>query len=116
MYKPLFVYFDDEIRKSKTSGQPKMRRSLTVWLSGVAACAAILIGSFIFVRQTECRRAENYVMIDGRCYTDEATIRSATLKSLHSVFEDDMLTSGNQQVDASEIIENQLKEFGFLLK
>jgi hypothetical protein len=115
IYKPLFVYFDTEIKASKTT-HPRNHRYLVLWLSGVAACAAILVGLFILsLPRTECPLDGNYVMINGRCYTDEATIRSATMNSLHSVQEDGYPTSDNTPVNVMEMIENQLKDFDFLI-
>jgi hypothetical protein len=115
MYKPLFVYFDAEIKTSKTI-RPRNRKAYVLWLSGVAACAAIFIGSLILsLQRTECPLDGNYVMIDGRCYTDDVTIRSATIRSLHSVMEDGYLISDDKSVNVMEVIEGQLKDFDFLI-
>ena len=115
MYKPLFVHFDNEIRQSKTD-RPNRHKTLLLWLSGVAACAAILIGSFYFASQQQrCPGTGNYVVIDGRCYTDAATIRSTTLKTLLEISEDDAFSSDDKPADVTNMIENQLKEFDFLL-
>jgi len=116
IYKPLFVYLDAEIKASKTT-RPRNRKSYIIgWLSGAAACAAILIGSFfISLQRTECPRSSNYVMINGRCYSDEAIIRSAMMNSLHSVTEDGYPVSDDSSVNITEMIENQLKDFNFLI-
>ena len=112
-YKPLFVHFDSEIKKlSVDSG----RTSIVWWLSGAAACAAILIGSFFLVsQQKRCPGKGDYVMIDGRCFTDAATIRSAMLKTLHEVSTEDELSPDDNPANVINLIENQLKEFDFLL-
>jgi len=137
MYKPLFVYFDDEINTfnlnegitSKTSeinseirlepeNKPARQTSkkLVLWLSGAAACAAILIGAiFTNTQSKKCPMEGNYVIIDGRCYTDAKTIRSATLNLFRDITEDDSdFTEDDTSVVSKRIIDNQLKEFGSL--
>ena len=115
MYKPLFVYFETEIKAVKPSAL-RRKKSYVFWLSGVAACAAILIGSFIFnMQQTECPLDGNYVMIDGRCYTDETIIRFATKSSMQSILEDGYTTSDEKPANITEMIESQLKDFDFLI-
>jgi hypothetical protein len=102
------------LKKSKP--RPRRRKHYAWWLSGVAASVAILFGSLILsLQRTECPLDGNYVMINGRCYTDDATIRSATKNSLHSVLEDGFLTADDQPVNVMEMIENQLKDFDFLI-
>jgi len=114
VYKPLFDYFDNEIKQPKTVKSRK-NQSIILWISGIAACAAILVGSVISMRATACDRAANYVMINGRCYTDEATIRAATIQSLQNVFEGNFLITDDKQSSVKEIIENQLKGFDFII-
>ena len=115
MYKPLFVYFETEIKAVKPS-TPRRKKSYVFWLSGVAACAAILIGSFIFnMQQTECPLDGNYVMIDGRCYTDETIIRFAMKNSLQSILDNEYTISDNKTTTITEMIESQLKDFDFLI-
>ena len=142
MYKPLFAYFDDEIkvievakgnstsesRKESLSPNKNVRiktsRKLILWISGAAACAAILIGTFIFEPQSKkCTGEGDYVIIDGRCYTDAKTIRSATLNSLREISDNGHDFAEGNSSDAFEvsgssetkrIIDNQLKEFGSL--
>ena len=115
MHKPLFVYFDAEINASLTPPRHHLKPYI-YWLSSVAASAAILIGLFVFnLQRTDYPRNSNYVMIDGQCYTDEATIRTATINSLRSVLENEYTTSDNKSVNISEIIEHQLKDFDFLI-
>jgi len=133
MYKPLFAYFDDEIKVMEVAkGKErsifsKVRYSGLLWLSGAAACAAILIGTFFFEPQSKkCSGEGDYVIINGRCYTDAKTIRSATLNSLREISGNgDDFAEGNsseasesyetpEASDTKRIIENQLKEFGSL--
>ena len=115
MYRPLFAYFADEIKQSKPN-RLFQHKNFVWWLSGVAASAAILVGAFFVAsQQKKCPVSGNYVMIDGRCYTDAATIHSATLKSLHAISEDGAFFSDDQPSGVNNIVENQLKEFEFLL-
>ena len=79
MYKPLFTYFDDEIKlmevangnsMSESRGnilpendvkslpenknlRIKTSRKLVLWISGAAACAAIITGTFLFESQSK---------------------------------------------------------------
>jgi len=128
MYKPLFTHFDNEIKRQKTVVTGNLReendapaskanksKKLILWLSGVAACVAMLTG-FVFASQkNKCPRTGDYVIIDGRCYTDEATIRSATFKTLHEVAEDGDFLPDNRPSNVIDLVENQLKQFDFLL-
>lgn len=115
MYKPLFLHFDNEIRKQKTN-RPNHRKTVMLWLSGVAACAAILFGSFFLAaQQKQCPGKGDYVVIDGRCYTDAATIRRTILKTLHEVSDAGELLSDDKPANGFNMIESQLKEFDFLL-
>ena len=137
MYKPLFVYFEDEISTFKINEDATSRTSeiadeirlepenkparqtskkLVLWLSGAAACAAILVGAFFTNMQSKkCPMEGNYVIIDGRCYTDAKTIRSATLNIFREISEDDSdFTEDDTTGGTKRIIDNQLKEFGSL--
>ena len=141
IYKPLFAYFDEEIKKTDVANDnniqsenkngrriendkklaPKNRRYI-LWLSGAAACAAILTGIFFNESQSKrCPGEGDYVIIDGRCYTDINTIRNATLNSLREISAIDFDLSEDNSSEASgssgakRIIENQLKGFDFLL-
>ena len=132
MYKPLFEYFEDEIKNNKkglTSEMPEIydefkpvysskpayiSKKFTLWLSGAAACAVLLTGLFFSERQQQkCPGEGNYVMIDGQCYTDTKMIRSAALNTLREISVDDGNFSEDNE-ESKHIIENQLKEFGSL--
>lgn len=92
------------------------RKSLIGLLSGVAACAAILIGTYFFSpRPPGCPGTGNYVIIDGQCYTDMETVRSAALESLQEMSDNQSETiSGKTPGNATDLIEDQLKEFNSL--
>ncbi|MDR2917704.1 MAG: hypothetical protein LBV74_23175 [Tannerella sp.] len=142
MYKPLFGYFDDEIKKeyagrnkeyhpgnireikniqpenNKKTGnggrteQTGSRKKLVLWLSGTAACAALLTGIFFSTSQSQkCPGSGNYVIIDGRCYTDAETVRSVALKTLHEISNDEDEFFSGKSSNPANIIEEQLKEF-----
>jgi len=114
MYKPLFVYFDSEITKSHPKSS-YARTTIILWLSGAAACTAILIGSFfITTQQNRCPEKGNYVMIDGRCHTDAATIRKTMQMTLQEVSDGNEFPSDAKPVYVIDMVENQLKEFDFL--
>lgn len=113
MYKPLFVYIEDEIKHIQKNMQPvrRINRKQMLWIGSAAACVVLLIGIFLFsVEQKRCPAGDNYVMINGRCYTDAETIHSAMQKTLREVSDDDDFffesASGSRN-----IIENQLQEF-----
>jgi hypothetical protein len=116
MYKPLFVYFDDEISRTAATSEKKQatpNKRIVLWLSGAAACAAILAGMFFFSPQPEkCPGEGNYVIIDGRCYTDVNTIRSATLNTLREISDYENDSSEEKSTGLTKrIIEDQLREF-----
>ena len=162
MYKPLFAYFDDEIKKMEVVNEneslpedeivslpeddnvrrleiendnkdcqkvvnkhTQKSKKFVLWLSGAAACAAILIGTFTITPQSKkCHGEGDYVIIDGRCYTDVHTIRKSMLNSLQEMsdYRDDFTEektsdayNASEASGATRIIENQLKEFDFLL-
>ena len=121
MYKPLFAYFEDEITlniRPVSENKPAQQTSkkIVLWLSGAAASAAILVGVFFTNQQSKkCPTEGNYVIINGRCYTDEKTIRSATLNTFREILEDDSdFTKEESSGGVKRIIDNQLNEFGSL--
>lgn len=85
-------------------------------LSSAIACAALLTGIFFMAPKPErCPKEGNYVIIDGRCYTDMKTIRSTALKTLREVSNDSGEFSDRDALKMNKVIESQLKEFDFLL-
>ena len=130
MYRPLFVYFDGEIKRTEAEASKsetdsmiqvvkggnvrpaKENKKLLLWISGAAACAAVFFGVLFSISPAKtCPTSGNYVMINGQCYTDIETIRNATLKSLQEVANDDIGFSDEESFNPANIIENQLKEF-----
>lgn len=161
MHKPLFAYFDAEIKKTmanpavesehllmkvnpnhldatdrlfdgsvstadikKQVNSLRRRKILGFWISGVAACVALLVGFFFFSLTSEkCSGNGNYVIINGRCYTDDATVRAAALKTLREMSDDDSEFFFENDNDAypsekssgtADFIQKQLSEFDSL--
>jgi hypothetical protein len=90
-YQPMFAYFDEEIRKEQEQEQiktPLNRRKLIYWISGIAAGVLLLIGirqAFLPALPDPCLCSGNYVIINGRCYTDMDKVRSLALEALQEV-------------------------------
>lgn len=126
-YKPLFAYFDEEIIRKETEMQSeeivipfernvgRARKSALYILSGVAACFLALLGlSRLLYPADPCFCSHNYVVINGRCYTDIHKVRSLAFEALQEV-----ATPANEyfpETDKDEadrqLIDNQLKELG----
>lgn len=133
MYKPLFAYFDEEILKEEASSEgidkqlgeiiiPSVEkkvipqhRIILRWVSGVAAAVLLLLGVgqlFIFPDRAYC--SGNYVVINGRCYTDIHKVREHALNALQEVSDTDrelFPVMDDEDIDR-EIIENQFRELG----
>lgn len=126
-YIPLFAYFDEEIRRKEVDVVPdkilvqkETKRSLRLVLyvvSGVAACVLALLGtSRLLLPADPCFCSDNYVVINGRCYTDIHTVRSFALEALEEVATpaDAYFPEQDPNGTDHEIIDNQLKELGSL--
>lgn len=118
-YTPLFAYFDEEIKKeapgSKATHRSEVRRGTLYILSGVAACVLALlgIGRLLYPADTLfC--SGNYVVINGRCYTDIHKVRSFAFEALQEVATpvDAYFPEADGEASDREIIDNQLKELG----
>ena len=131
VYKPLFAYFDEEIKQSGTNTEDILlpesknrqtisrsfnRKQATLYiLSGVAACILALLSlNRLLYPADPCFCSDNYVVINGRCYTDIQTVRSLAMEALQEV-----ATPADKyfpEKDAKEadraLIDNQLKELG----
>lgn len=88
MYKPMFTYFSEEIGKQQQK-KPKtfpLRRKIMYYASGIAAAILLIIG----IKQTlfapdPCLCSGNYVVINGRCYTDMEKVRELAFEALQEV-------------------------------
>jgi len=117
VHKPLFAYFDEEIKKEEATIIKKRmpeRRKVLLWVSGVAAAVLLLLGIgqlYIFPGKTFC--SENYVVINGRCYTDPHTIREHALNALQEITtnERDLFPLMEEDEDR-QVIEDQFRALG----
>jgi len=111
IYKPLFAYFENTIKERERKTIFRIPKKTMLWIGSTAACIVFLIGMFhSSTMQKKCPEGSNYVIIDGRCYTDADMIHSAMQRTLQEVSgEDDFFSEA--QPDNMNIIESQLKEF-----
>lgn len=85
-YKPMFAYFDNEITREQVRNKFIPRRKRVIYtLSGIAACAIIAVAVSTFLHSSNDSFKENYVVINGKCYTDEATIKAYAKASFQEV-------------------------------
>lgn len=132
-YAPLFAYFDEEIERNveaqvggPDSGlkpvsvllRPKNRKRAALYiLSGVAACVLALLSlTRLLYPADPCFCSDNYVVINGRCYTDIHTVRSLAIEALQEVATPagDYFPEMDKDEADRRIIDNQLKELGSL--
>lgn len=130
-YRPLFAYVDEEIAAAHdpaeeiwtelTAATPPARRfalrrrSVVYLLSTVAACVAVLLAVSQWLYPTDpCFCSDNYVVINGRCYTDIHKVRSSAFEALHEVATpaDEYFPEEDNDEADRRIIDNQLKELG----
>ncbi len=132
-YKPLFAYFDEEIGREAelqkggpdleseslcVSLRPRNRKRAALYiLSGVAACVLALLSlTRLLYPADPCFCSDNYVVINGRCYTDIHKVRSLAIEALQEVATpaDDYFPEMDKDEADRRIIDNQLKELGSL--
>lgn len=133
VYIPLFAYFDEEIERKVAVQQDKtslkfeqaatqirypnrVRRAFYIF-SGVAACMLALLSLTRWLDAADpCLCSGNYVVINGRCYTDIQTVRSLAVEALHEVATP--VDTYFPQIDADEadrkLIDDQLRELSSL--
>jgi hypothetical protein len=90
VYKPMFTYFDEEIRKEQEKTKTRLPlRTLVYWASGIAAAILLTVGiGQRFLSPTlpdPCLCSGNYVIINGHCYTDIEKARSLAFEALQEV-------------------------------
>lgn len=133
-YKPLFAYFDEEIirkenetlseenkihpneisKPSKLNSR-EVKKAVLYILSGVAACFLALLGlSRLLYPADPCFCSNNYVVINGRCYTDIHKVRSLAFEALQEVATpaNDYFPKTDKDEADRLLIDNQLKELG----
>ncbi|MDR1645436.1 MAG: hypothetical protein LBS05_06395 [Tannerellaceae bacterium] len=94
MYKPLFAYFDQEIAarqpaRTTSAGKAFVTKRRLYWSAGVAAAAALMLvlarPALDGLLEDPCLCSANYVVINGRCYTDMQKARSLAFEALREV-------------------------------
>lgn len=132
-YTPLFAYFEEEIehnallQSAGTDSELKpvsvplrsknRKRAVLYILSGVAACVLALLSlTRLLYPADPCFCSGNYVVINGRCYTDIHTVRSLAIEALQEVATPagDYFPEMDKEEADRRIIDNQLKELGSL--
>lgn len=133
VYIPLFAYFDEEIERNATeqnerpdlmaeqvavSDRYKSRmRTVFYILSGVAACILVLLSlTRLLYPADPCFCSDNYVVINGRCYTDIHTVRSLAIEALQEVATpaDTYFSEIGKDETDRQLIDDQLRELGSL--
>ena len=86
VYRPLFAYFDEEIRQSGkvVPKRPNLRKIYT-WIAGAAAAVVLLLGISQQLTGPGVLCGESYVIINGKCFTDPQMIRTHALSALQEV-------------------------------
>ena len=130
-YRPMFAYFDEEIAEGKDKAEEiwseiapgviqerhfrLSRRSVVYILSTVAACVLAFLGIRQLLYPVDpCFCSDNYVVINGRCYTDIHKVRSFAFEALHEVATpaDEYFPEEDSDAADRRLIDNQLKELG----
>jgi hypothetical protein len=104
IYKPLFAYFDEEARKVQPAVRPPAKAAFFAkpWIGGLAVAASValllLVARYAMPGGSPadpCLCSPNYVVINGRCYTDIQKVRSLAFEALREVASpDDVLFPG----------------------
>lgn len=125
-YRPLFAYFDEEIEQMKVAknalpvgalkNKPiRSKKAVLYILSGAAACILALLSlSRLLYPADPCFCSGNYVVINGRCYTDIHKVRSLAVEALQEVAgpaDEYFPETENGEADR-QLIDDQLKELG----
>ena len=135
VYIPLFAYFDEEIERNATEQNERpdlmaeqvavsvryKSRMRTVFyiLSGVAACILVLLSlTRLLYPADPCFCSDNYVVINGRCYTDIHTVRSLAIEALQEVATpaDTYFSEIDKEEENRQLIDDQLRELGSLFR
>lgn len=123
-YRPLFGYFTREIEKRRQEAphaellppaRTFSRKVLFRSLAGIAATLLLLIGLYTFRgMQQDCLCAGNYVIINGRCYTDRDKVKEYALQALQQVSAspDEWMIDLSSDNENKKIVENELNRLG----
>ncbi|WP_321332439.1 hypothetical protein [uncultured Bacteroides sp.] len=89
-YRPIFAYFEEEAKRNKktpTAGRSRknvFRRHIIYALSGIAAGILLAIGIAGLYKQASAA-PDNYVIIDGKKYTDAGLIHEQAQAAFQNV-------------------------------
>ena len=125
VYTPMFTYLDEalipidedilfmldaeKVEEKKTF----TLRSVLYLVSGIAASFLLLLGLNHLLNPVDpCFCSDNYVVINGRCYTDIHKVRSMALEALQEVATpaDEYFPEADRDEADRMIIDNQLNE------
>ena len=114
------IVFIAEIEQVSVSVRYKSRmRTAFYILSGVAACVlAFLSLTRLLYPADPCFCSDNYVVINGRCYTDIHTVRSLAIEALQEVATpaDTYFSEIDKEEESRQLIDDQLRELGSLFR
>lgn len=96
-YRPMFAFFEEEKKQGitgsgKGAGQKFKMHRFIYYTSGIAAGVLLLLG-IASIHKHLNSLPENYVIIDGKCYTDENLVREQAMAAFQNVStsEDELL-------------------------
>ena len=135
VYTPMFTYLEEESRKERQPDEALIPidedilfmldaekveekktftlRSVLYLVSGIAASFLLLLGLNHLLNPVDpCFCSDNYVVINGRCYTDIHKVRSMALEALQEVATpaDEYFPEADRDEADRMIIDNQLNE------
>lgn len=100
-YRPLFAYFEEEILRARGGEdaafddgvvprpeklREKSLRRIVYYVAGLAASVLLALGLFRTLFPADpCFCAANYVVVNGRCYTDIHKVRALAREALEEV-------------------------------
>ena len=105
----LFMLDAEKVEEKKTF----TLRSVLYLVSGIAASFLLLLGLNHLLNPVDpCFCSDNYVVINGRCYTDIHKVRSMALEALQEVATpaDEYFPEADRDEADRMIIDNQLNE------
>ncbi|NBH88444.1 hypothetical protein [Parabacteroides distasonis] len=134
-YTPMFAYLEEESRKEREPDEALIPidedilsmldvekveekktftlRSVLYLVPGIAASCLLLLGLNQLLNPVDpCFCSDNYVVINGRCYTDIHKVRSMAMEALQEVATpaDEYFLEADRDEADRVIIDNQLDE------
>lgn len=107
----------EQHRLEMDRGRDGNRRRLFYLIAGIAASVLLVLSTYRVLSPTDpCFCSDNYVVINGRCYTDMHQVRALALEALQEVATpaDAYFPAPEAGLSDREIIDDQLKEFSSL--